>query len=244
LDLVRVRFSLATEPSTYEPLRVARSWFLPSTWPDELVTELRKVADVVLEAITLLAKQGLVDDRLFEILALVTDRAAATALTSRLAKANPGFSLEVRTWLSKGPGRIRSRAMKSADETQWFELDPAIGRLLLAQAELFSLERSIASEIVQTVALHAPPLEAEAIKFFRLVRTALQETRIIAGKRGLRARGTVGSVTPYSPLEHDLAGNRPGTARSVRILVPLVEREQPELPPQIVLKAMVEPVIE
>jgi hypothetical protein len=152
--------------------------------------------------------------------------------------------VEVRTWLSKGPGKYRTRAMKSADESLQLELDPAIARLLLAEMDLRKLERSIAEEIVQTLALHAPALEVDATKLFGLVRTVLQEIRIVVGKRGLRARGTVGSIAPYTPLEHDLAGNRPGVARSVRIRVPLVERERADLPSQIVLKAIVEPMIE
>ena len=71
-DIIRTRFSQATDPSTYNALDVLKRWFRPHEWED-VATEsaaLQAIAADASEAIMLLVKAGVTDDRMRVSLAL------------------------------------------------------------------------------------------------------------------------------------------------------------------------------
>ena len=102
-DIIRTRFSQATDPSTYSALDVLKRWFHPHEWED-VATEsaaLQAIAVDASEAITLLVKAGVTDDRMRVSLALtVGSNRAADALLAQLSENLTGVRPDIRHWLS------------------------------------------------------------------------------------------------------------------------------------------------
>ncbi len=102
-DLVRTRFSLAAEASTYRALRVPSRWFLEGRWPEGPRKALSILSRDIEEAMALLAKQGVADDDLLNSLTLVQgSRESALRITSRMANRMTGLTKEIVEWLQRG----------------------------------------------------------------------------------------------------------------------------------------------
>src|SRR5439155_4611298 len=124
---VRARFSLATEPATYEALAVAAGWLPHRAWPRFvqksaacalLVRDLR-------ESLTVLAKQGQTDTRIFlHLVAATGSQDEARRVATDVAQRVPGLSTDVREWLIHGQ-RVSSSASHARDSLASLSRDAA-----------------------------------------------------------------------------------------------------------------------
>ncbi|RYZ15840.1 MAG: hypothetical protein EOO70_05905, partial [Myxococcaceae bacterium] len=119
--LVRSRFSLATEPATYEAIRVVRGWFPHGSWARWLRSDAERASAIpavtrdVTEAIALLARQGACDDSLFEQLALVCgSREDAREKAREVAGNLRGLTPDIQAWLMTGERGISASTQSSA----------------------------------------------------------------------------------------------------------------------------------
>jgi hypothetical protein len=251
--LVRSRFSLATEVSTYDAVRAARGWFPHGGWARWLSDEEHRTAKValmrdVMQALTLVAKQGRCDDALFEQLVVVSgSRDAARAQATDIATAVRGLLPEVQVWLTTG-----ERGGMSAGEAPGASL-VLESRMLQEDALLARLLRDVARFTFTGALLRGnllPELEIVAPQYVRHVEGLLSQAQMveqgvgrIADRRGLRTRGLPGDVEEYSQLEHQLVDTgQSASVRWVRLIEPVVVRVDDDGIAVVVEKALVEPV--
>jgi hypothetical protein len=249
--LVRSRFSLATEPVTYDAIRVIRGWFPPGRWARWLGDEADRASAItavirdVTEAIALLAKQGTCDDVLFEQLALVCEsREKARAKARGLAANLRGLAPDVQAWLMTGERGVPAITQGSplARESQEIAENVEIVRLMRDIHRLSSLGAFFQEQFLPELQIIAPQSIRSVEGLLAQGRLVAQGCERLAERRGLRLRGRPGDIEEYSPLEHDLPE---GMARSgirwVRLLQPIVQRVQENGVTIVVEKGLVEP---
>lgn len=241
-DLVRTRFSLAAEGSTYGALRVPSRWFLEGRWPAEARKSLEILSRDIEEAIALLAKQGITDQELLKSLSLVEgSREGALRITSRIADHMTGLPREIVEWLRRGrvTGRVRGTDLMA--ESSQLTADPALALLLIDSRRLAQMLDGPGQDLLNEVRVFEPNLETSTAALLNRAKALAEGIRALGSKRSLRMRGEPGEVVDYSPVEHEGVGGPIAGARRVRILRPLVERIRTNNIAEIVIKAAVEP---
>lgn len=220
--LMRARFSAALDSGTYDAVDMARSWFASHDWADvaEHTRELEVVARDLCEAIALLARAGVTDDRLIRALTVTLgSEKAARAAAARLVDTTPGLADDVRQWLLGT--RVR-RVSDLAEEHSDRSLDEYIADLLLE------------SRRANETDTHEDPSSLAG-----QLAVITQTIRMMAEARGLTVSGTAGDILEYSALEHQSVDDLPAGIRHVRVLEPAVTTSTE--PRRIVRKALVEP---
>jgi hypothetical protein len=218
-ELVRSRFSQATLAETYEVLRVLRGWYDSREWealvPD--VDSLRHVARDLSEAISLLARANVTDDRLISILPVVTgSESNAAVLRHALAVETIGLTDDVRTWLSGLPSRKRS---DTAEESQQRHADAYIADLLVrvwSQGQMQFQKERVPDDVVEMV-------------------------KALANARSLVMSADAGRIVEFSALEHEVVGGFSPGLRYVRILQPSVRAVFADGRTRTVRKSLAEP---
>ena len=241
-DLVRTRFSLAVEASTYSALRVPSRWFLSGRWPDDASDALELLSRDIAEAIALLAKQGVTDDELLGSLILVAgSREAALRITSRIAGGTTGLAKEVVGWLERGRVTAEPKGTSLMAESGRLAADPTLALILLDSRRVIELLDGPGRDLLNEVGIFEPSLETSTKTLLEKSRALADAVRALAAKRSLRIRGEVGDVVEYSPVEQEGIHGPIVGARRVKIVRPLVERVRSDGTADIVVKAAVEP---
>jgi hypothetical protein len=117
--IVKARFSLATEVSTYAVLDILRGWFRPAEWTDFTSESpaARVVTGDLSEGLRILVRAGLTDDELYRRLVMATgseERARECAVA--MAATMTGLTEDVRRWISGRTGRRESLLAKENQE--------------------------------------------------------------------------------------------------------------------------------
>ena len=223
-DIIRTRFSQATDPSTYNALDVLKRWFRPHEWED-VATEsaaLQAIAADASEAIMLLAKAGVTDDRMRVSLALtVGSERAAGALLARLSENLTGVRPDIRHWLS---GTVPHVELPLVTESAARNLDQVIADVLVRRDQ------------IDRVVEHATQGDIEVL--FRLVVSSFRE---LARIRALELTHTLGETVDYSPSDHEMVGGARLGIRRVVVLEPQVRARQSDGSYRVVRKALVRP---
>jgi hypothetical protein len=238
-ELMRAGFSLATEPSTYNSLRVAQSWFAEHKWQSLTGKSgtLELVVQDLREAIVLLAKQNVTDQELIDTLRIACgSREKARKLTADIGRNLSGLSTEVRrflgaeidsdddTQLGRQPGEITS----TSEMLQFADL--------LVEAEALYCQTE--SEL-KDPSLHSgdPKLRGVLARALSLADSA----RSLARRHLIELRGRVGEVVEFSQIEHEMAGGFQAGIRRVRIQRPTVVQMRGSAP-HVIRKGLVEPL--
>ena len=219
-ELVRSRFSQATIAETYEVLTVVRRWYDASEWEALVpnVESLKHVARDLAEALSLLARANVTDDRLASVLPVVTGSpATASALRQTLASQTTGLTEEVRTWLSGLPSKKRS---STAEESQQRHADVYVADLLLRVWQQRTAERSHPNLIPNDV---------------------IEIIEALARSRSLVVADDAGQIVEFSALEHEVIGGFVAGLRYVRILKPSVRSVFADGRVRTVRKSLAEP---
>lgn len=222
-DILRTQLSVLAEPDIYESLSPVRKWMGSGMWARFSNTNDsgQRVVESLEDALVLLGKQGVTDQRLLDKLTLFTEsKKSAEKRANRLAKDHPELGDEVREWLSRF-GQTRSKpVLTSMDESRESSSDADIASLLILAESLRCNPHKSSAKIEQLVG----------------------EIHTLAKKRGLQLALEVGATAEYSASAHELAGGPRQGVRNVKVVSPLVQRQQPNGVVTIVRKALVEPI--
>lgn len=235
-DLLRSHFSLATEPHSYVLVSDLKNLFHPADWPDKTRASVEGIATYIEEAIALLGRQGISDDRLREALVAAIGPIWSARRLRDLSDRLSGASIEVRRWLR---GEAHSREAEATPLTTLAHLRDIDTQLAYLLRELVTVDPKFAHAFGAIGAgdLEASSGSAQASQgHMRLYERA---EALVYGRR-LRVRGRIGDIVEFSPVEHDLGVHPPGS-RYVRIVAPLIERSEKLGLSQIVIRADVEP---
>ena len=220
-ELVRSRFSQATIAETYDVLTVIRTWYDAAEWealvPD--VESLKHVSRDLAEALSLLARANVTDDRLASVLPVVTgSEAAASAIRHTLASHTTGLTEDARAWLCGLPPKKRIR---TAEESQQRHADVYVADLLVRvwrQHTVVGCPRNpVPEDVVDTI-------------------------QALARSRSLTVADDTSQVVEFSSLEHEVVGGFVAGLRHVRIVEPSVRSMFADGRVRTVRKALTEPV--
>lgn len=246
-NLVRTRFSLATDPATYEAMRVAKRWFPQYRWEDFArgAASVRKVTSDLLEGMTLLARQGITDTAMFECLTVVLgSEDNARRKTAQLGRSLSSLADDVRQWLITGQttGDRKSSestdlAVRSAEQRE----DLLLASLLLDIERLNRRTTLIQKECLAEIEVLDPNMAREIENFLEQVRAVVDGFRSFCTGRGLMVRDKVNDVVEYSPLYHESVTGSTQGIRKVCVIEPVVEKINKAGVPSVIRKGLVEP---
>ena len=241
-ELIRLKFSMATEADTYKSLRVAERWVSRDRWRS-FATSSRSSAMVARdlnEALTMLVRQDKIDDGLFSYLELMlTNREEARAAARKIADETAGLSMSVREWLTHGSTESFSRAETETEvsaEDRALNENRALADLLVDAQDL--LDRVDAGGSANEPTRASTPKEEGGN--VALAAALADGVRAFAMQRSLELRGHVGDIVEYAPREHEIVG-RGGVVRRVIIRRPAVLHARADSVRIVIKKALVEP---
>lgn len=239
-DIVRTRFSVATDGGTYSAIKFAKRLFAGSTWPAELRGELDLVAHSILEAVLLLAKQGITACSLTDHLGLiVTHRHRADTLLRELADKHAELPEAVRAWLRKVPIPQKSRDQTALVESQELRLDPSVGQALLDSQHLEEAKEHLSTTVIPTLELYDPALVASVATLITRIETLVRAVEEMGKQRCLGLYGTPGMEMDFAPKYFEsiwgIAGQR------VLVIRPAIVRLADDgMPGDVIVKGLIE----
>lgn len=234
-DILRTQLTVLADPEIYRSLQPAKIWIDPRLWPRYLQKNVaaQAVCSALQDAIVLLAKQGVTDQRLLETLEfLVGTREGAVRIAAELAGSNPGIKPEVRDWLMRFGRERSSPALESFSTASEGDIDGYVASLLLS-IRWIQKHRSIHKSGIEEMANDLIDRDLNRLRL---------DVEQLARIRKLTVRLEQGDVVEYSPLAHELLGGHRLGVRRVRVEQPLVERVGLDGVPAVVQKAIVEAI--
>lgn len=245
--LTRSRFSLATDPATYEAISVVKRWFPQYRWVDfaDRSASVQKVTFDLLEGMTLLARQGITHNAMFDCLTVVLGTEdSARRKTAELGRSIASIPDDVRQWLIKGqtaddrkPPEATDLALRSAEQRE----NLSLASLLLDIERLDRRTMLIQRECLAELEVLDSNISKEINKYLEQARATIDGVRSFCNERGLRVRGKTNDVVEYSPIDHEVITGLTQGIRNVRLIEPVVEKISKTGVPSVVRKGLVEP---
>jgi len=240
-EMVRLRFSLATESSTYSALKVIKSKVPGYVWERFAVASqsLEQVAQDISEALLILAKQGITDDSLAGELAIAAGHEKyGRQMMKKLAKI-AGLSANARNWLAEGENQDPVNTQTPQGETRQLNDDSQLADLLVDSLRFQVLGSAGCQQILPEIEMLDPRLGEEVKRLLQRGVALCDTIQTIARRKGLRVRGNPGDEEEYAPLEHEVIGDNRGIRR-VRIIRPVVEQVRDNGVAFVISKGVVE----
>lgn len=224
--LVRSRFSLASDGATYGALKSARAKLAHKDWPRGIAESSDLLAEVILEAILLLAKQDIVSPELRRVLEITTDGRRSDILLNTMASVNPGLAESVRAWLARRPEAEMTNVDHAVRRQGELDSDQLVGECLLTQAQATDIADEATRELSPFLSHSEPRLAAIAEKTIASIGRLSSDILALAQARNLTLLGSVGErITfnrKYFQSLHDAATDQ------MKIERPAVVRTTPD----------------
>lgn len=197
-DLVRTRFSMATEPETFSVLKQCRAFFSGISWPGDLREAMDLLVQDVSEALLLLGRQDVPQQSLLEQLELVCGlKERANAVAAQLADKHTELPERIRDWLRRG----RLVATHSASDVLQASLldsnDAAVG-LALIESQKLAASEEVLQRVIGTVEIYEPSLTRPVNNYAQQVRETMVAVQEVANRRGVSLMGAVGEEVEFS----------------------------------------------
>ena len=206
----------------------------------ELEKDLNRLENCILEALLLLAKQGITANELVEHLELVVNyQIKADALLRDLADNHPELNESVRSWLRKTKSIQKSEIRKTLIESQDQRTDPIIGQAALESKRISDNISILREQVMSSLELYDPSLVS--VLESHVVRTELLLSLVndLCMSRRLGFFGVIGQEIEFSPKFFDSVSRSAG--QFVSVIRPAVVRlDESGLPGEVVVKGLVE----
>lgn len=205
-DLVRSRFSLATEPQTFLALQYCRGFFTGISWPREVQNETNLLVQDVSEALVMLGRMGVPNQDLLNRLELVCGlKERARYVATSLADKHPEMDESVRSWLRTG--RLASTVATSnvLQESLLSSIDEALG-LALIEARAFSDRSDAERRLRKSLEILDPDLLSLLEGMANQSGAMCAAIEDLAKRRELDLLGSVGEELEFMPKYFDALG--------------------------------------
>lgn len=205
-DLVRSRFSLATEPRTFVALQYCRGFFTGISWPIEVQNETNLLVQDVSEALVMLGRMGVPNQDLMNRLELICGiKERARYVATSLADKHPEIDESVRSWLRTGRLVSTVATSKALQESLLANVDEALG-LALIESRAFSGWSDAERRLSKSLEIFDPDL----LSLFKgmadqseAMRAAIED---LAKRRELDLLGSVGEDLEFMPKYFEALG--------------------------------------
>ena len=237
-DLVRSRFSLATEPKTFLALQYCRSFFSGVSWPKEVQGEMTLLVQDVSEALVMLGRMGIPNQDLLNRLELVCGlKERARYVANSLADKHPEMDETIRTWLRTGRLITTVTSSSVLQETLLASVDEALG-LALIECRSLSDWNDAERRLSKSLEIFDPNLLSllkGLVTQSGAMRMAIED---LAKRRELDLLGSVGEEMEFMPKYFDALA--PVGGRLVVVSRPAVVRKTGATAGAVVKKGLVE----
>jgi len=197
-DLVRTRFSMATEPETFAVLKQCRGFFSTISWPVDLRDTMELLVQDVSEALLMLGRQGVPQQALLQQLELVCGlKERANAVAAKLADRHSELPERIRDWLRRGRLVVTHAASDALQASLLDANDTAVGLALIESRKLAMAEETL-QRIIGTVEIYEPSLIRSANGYVQQARDTLSALTEVANRRGIHLVGNEGETTEFS----------------------------------------------
>jgi hypothetical protein len=215
-DLVRSRFSLATEPQTFQALQYCRAFFQGISWPKEVQRETGLLVQDVSEALVMLGRMGVPNQDLLNRLELTCGiKERARAVAAQLADKHIEINEPIRAWLRTGRMVNTIAASDVLQESLLANVDEALGMALI-EARAFRERSDSEQRLTNSLEIFDPSLVAVFKGLVAQSFSMLAAIEDLAKRRELDLMGTVGEEVDYSPKYFDAIGALRGTRVVIR----------------------------
>lgn len=214
-DLVRSRFSIATEPQTFQVVQYCRAFFTSISWPREVQSEMGLLVQDVSEALVMLGRMGVPNQDLLNKLELVCgikERARAVAI--QLADRHAEIDESIRNWLRTGRMVTTIAASDVLQESLLASIDEVLGMALI-EARAFKERSEAEQRLTNSLEIFDPTLVPVLKGVVSQSFSMLAAIEDLAKRRNLDLLGTVGEELEFAPKYFDPLG----TLRGTRVVV-------------------------
>lgn len=197
-DMVRTRFSLATEPETFMVLKLCRGFFSGAFWPDELRETMDFLVQDISEALLMLGRQDVPQQALLDQLELVCGyRERARAVAKQMADRHAELPERIRDWLRRGR-LVTAHLVSDVLQASLLEAnDAAVGLALIESMKLSAAEDTL-QHIIGTIEIFEPSLLRPANNYAQQVRDTTAAVLEVAKRRGIGLMGSTGEEMEFS----------------------------------------------
>lgn len=198
-DLVRTRFSMATNPDTFIALKMCRGFFSSASWPTSLREVMNLLVQDVSEALLLLGKQDVPQQAVLDQLELVCGlKERAKVVAGQLADRHTELPERIRDWLRRGRLVTTYTTSSTLQESLLDANDAAVGIALIECRKLGSAD-DILQRIIGTIEIYDPELVRSANGYMQQVHDTLIALRDVASRRGISLKGIEGERIEFMP---------------------------------------------
>lgn len=238
IAILRLRVDTLFDRDMYRAVSAPAGWWRPATPPASVDERLNRAANLAVDALLVVARQGYKDLELRRSVAAALGNRRIDEIASRKASADPSLLPEVSHWLSTG----RELQAAAKNETLGSLLDKELDELIARMAiERKRLEMSPADlrQIGDAIEAFEPVL-ASTIKTIGTHLDLLgQSIDTILRKRGISVSPERDAFVKYDPRAHE-SPQPIATSTDAKVIVPGAIKTDPGRPPAIIIKAIVE----
>lgn len=199
-EIVRTRFSVATDPAVFQSVAYCRQLLGGGAWPDALQDAVSLLVKDVREALILLGRQGVRDQSLLELLAMLCNYPErAKAIAREIAERHSELDEDTRQWLINGRVIPRREASATALEMAAREADESIGLALNAATETRRAVEGLREPLLGILDIYEQGMVTVTTDCFRRVDALLLQVEQVAEKRNIALLGLPGQEIEFSP---------------------------------------------
>lgn len=238
MTVARLNPELASAADNYAFVRALKVLFRPASWPEELTSDLRKVANLAAQRLIFLLVLGRPNNQLRSLIIELLGDTSGPKLLKKLASLEASLSDDQLFWLAKGRAREGSAAEESAEASMLAKFDRDLAEVMRL-ADIVAATSGRAGREFSNEAALLPESTASAVG--RFISRSAESAKLsldLAEKRGLTLEGRVGEVVEFDPSLHLPTDGAVGE-ETVRLLTRAVVRSLSEGRRIVVLKAEV-----
>ncbi len=222
-EIVRSRFSVATDPAVFQAVAYCRQILGGGTWPDVIQDALALLIKDVREALVLLGRQGVRDQGLLEQLDMLCNYPQrARVIAKDIAERHQELDEETRHWLIHGRVQLKREASAAAQETVLRDVDASIGLALNAALEVRQSLFGLREPLLSVLDIYEQGLVSVTQDALRRIDTLLLQLEQVGDQRALALFGNVGEEVDFTPKYFQAVGD--GARQRMIVRQPAVVR--------------------
>lgn len=215
-EIVRSRFSVATDPTVFQAVAYCRQMLGGGTWPDAIQDALSLLIKDVREALVLLGRQGVRDQGLLEQLDMLCNYSIrARAIAKDIAERHLELDEDTRQWLINGRVLPRREASAIAQEAALKDVDASLGLAMNAAREARQSLSGLREPLLSVLDIYEQGLVSVTQDALRRIDALFLLLDQVGDQRGLALFGEVGEEIDLAPKYFQVVG---GSARQ-RVIV-------------------------
>ncbi|TWB08433.1 hypothetical protein FBZ99_11919 [Rhizobium sp. ERR 1071] len=237
IAILRLRVDTLFDKDMYRAGSTPLNWWRPATPPPSVDERLNRLANLAVDALLVVARQGHKDVELRRSIATALGSRKIDEIASRRATADPSLLPEVSHWLSTGRELQAAAKNETLGEVLDQELDELIARMAI-ERKRFEMTPADVRQIGDAIEAFEP-VHASTIKTVGTHLDLLgQSIDTILRKRGIFVSPERDETVEYDPRLHE-ASKPITTSTKAKVVVPGAIKTTPGRPPVILVKAIV-----